>query len=390
MLKTNAIVAVSIALAVTAVVFYFSFTEFEVELTQQEVVSGEQVFVSTDKVAVDKFIEEFGTDDPTDENTQQKFGIAMFVDFRDSSGKVIPEGTNFLNIPLTETNLNTASLIGEDGELLDFADIQFDFLGITAKDDFVEVSVDYEILSNGVVFLQGTAFANGMTSNNKINLDFSEGDVIGDAVQLSFENGDIPVEIVEGEVVRNVLEIRLKKVETLIGSDFETRYYKWLGSFPIYSLRYDADPSTITVFDYTGKAITSLPMDVSIQSCGQNNGRIDYGSWDNKKTVDTPRVYPIITVQDDLDRFILTSSNPTWGTRDADFGAVKCGSIVGGLERDADYRLTVTTNRNNFKETIPITTPLDPFNYKITCSHFWDGKVKLKCTSNFNWEWVTP
>ncbi len=369
----SAIIAVS--LAVASIVFLLSFTGFDVTLNSQDVVSGDEVFVSTDEIAIKNFLN--GLEETALlESQEQLFGIGIFIDFKDSNGVIIPQDSNFLKIPLTEKSIvvETASLIGGDGQLLDFARIQFDVTGIVTKDTKVNVKADYEILSNDAVFLTGVISNSGQTTNNRLDLDFKQGTKTGQALELSFEKNEIPIIVGSGSPKLNTLEFRITSVEAIIGENFDTEQYLWSGSFPVYQLSYNADDQTRTIRDFTGMAIQTLPNDVGIQVCGNDFGRLASG------TPDVQRNAPSITVKDMNGVVVLQSSAPNYGSRDADFNSYKCGNINSGLERDTQYKFItngVTTD---------VMTPDSPILYNASCKASLSGSsLVVKCTSNYGW-----
>lgn len=339
------------------------FTGFDVSLSPQEVVSGEQVFVTTDKTAIDNFIQKI----ESEQNTKQAFGIGIFVDFKDSNGVIIPQDTSFLKIPLTQTY--TASLVSDSGQILDYAVFQFDVVGVLANDDKLQVTADYEILSNDSVFLTGTVFGVGETNDKTLNLKFEQGSKTGEALELSFAKNEIP--FIQDS--RNTLEFRITSVEAIIGSGFETDKHDWSGSFPILTVKFDADSKTRTVRDYTGLAIQTLPNDVGIQSCGYDNGRLSNGE-------SFGRYAPIITVKTLDGKTVLVSDAPNWGFKDSDFNSLKCGNIITGLERNFDYEFHIAG------DVISVTTPSEPFLYKAECTYYGaESTGVFPCKSNFGW-----
>ena len=362
--KKPAIIAVSLAVSLS---FVLIFTDFEIQLNSQDVVNGDEVFVTTDQRAIDKFLSEI-ENDVINSDIEQAFGIGIFVDFKDSNGNIIPQDSNFLKIPLTSTSvtMNTDSLVGNDGELLDFAKIQFDVTGITTQETKLQVSADYEILSNDKVFLTGTIYGSGNTINNKLNLDFQQGTKTGNALELSFEKNEIPVIVGSGSPKVNTLDFRITSVEAIVGESFDTEQYLWIGSFPVYSLSYEADDQTRTIRDFTGKAIQTLPNNIGIQVCGN-----DFGRWGG---LELGRNAPTITVKDLAGVTVMVSSPPSYGNRDADFNSYKCGNISTGLERETTYLF-------NGQQ---VTTPNAPILYKAECKvTYVSPTYKVICTDNF-------
>lgn len=226
-------------------IFYLSFTSFDVRLAQKDVVSDDAVIVSTDETAITNFIASLESE------KQQALGIGVFVDFLDSNNQIIPQESKFLSIPFTDTSI---SLLGKSGELLDFAKIRFDVNGIVLHDDNVQLSAEYEILSNGTPFVSGLVFGDGMTTDKRLDLDFENSGKRGNVFELSFEKNEIPFK----QDFTNTLEFRIKKVEAVVGSEFDTKQYNWSGDFPVYTLKYDADSKSKTVRDFMGIATRVL------------------------------------------------------------------------------------------------------------------------------------
>lgn len=337
-----------------------------------DVVNSDQVFVSSNKVAINKFINslestvESGSNDTV--KPKQGFGIGVFVDLRDSNGVVIPQDSNFLAVSELQ------SLIGANNELLDFTKFQFDITALTVYDDDVQVTVNYDVVSNENVFISGKAYGNGKTVNKEFNLKFEQGDKIGDAVEIDFEKNEVPG-IITGT---NTLEVRITHVEAVVGSSFETKHYKWDGSFPILTVKYESDPTTRTVRDYRGVAVQTLPNDVGIKVCGYDNGRLFPGQ-------DFPAFAPTITVKDSTGKIVLVSSQPLWGNRDADFNSLKCSSISSGLERNTNYSFVMHDG-----SVYQVTTPETPILYSATCviktaGTYQSPQTLFPCSSNFGW-----
>ena len=57
---------------------------------------------------------------------------------------------------------------------------------------------------------------------------------------------------------RNTLDVRVSKVSAVVGKDFDTKQYEWTGSFPVYTLKFDADTQHSTIRDSHGIAIKVL------------------------------------------------------------------------------------------------------------------------------------
>jgi hypothetical protein len=356
---------ITISLAVASIFFFFSFSGFSTAISTQDVVNQDEIFISTDQKAVDGFVKTLGTQ--LDEK-QQALGVILSVVMKDSNGKVIPQEENFLNIPAMGSLISV-----NNGELLDYAKIQFDFEAVLAKDDHIgQITVNYEIYSNEATtpFLTGKAFGSGTTQNNRLNLDFEQGSKTGNAIELSFEKGEIPVVTVGGNSYRNTLEVKVTKVSAIVGKEFETKQYEWSGQFPVYTLKFDADANTRTVRDYRGIAIQTLPNDIGIQTCGMDSGRFIQGGGFSPHA-------PVFTVTKD-GKPVLTAPQPSWGNHDADFNSSKCGSIASGLERSTTYLFTVDGTP------ISVTTPATPILYKVSCTRDHTNEVE-SCTSNFGW-----
>ncbi len=365
--KSNAnlklIAIITIASAVIVVGFSLIFTEFKVGVLQNDVVSAERVFVSTDKTAIDAFVASLDPV-PEEEIKQQGFGIGVFVDLRDSNDIVIPQTSNLL--PVSLQNLVDPS----SGLLLDFATIQFDILGLTVIDDYIQVNVDYEVTNNDNIFLSGKAYGSGTTINNELDLKFEQGSVIGDAIEISFENNEVP-SIITGT---NKLQVRIIHVDVIVGTGFDTvQYPDWDGSFPVYTLQYDSDPNKKTVRNFQGIAVETLPNDSGIQVCGNDFGRLLPGQ-------DIAQNAPTITVQELDGRTVLQSVPPPYGNRDADFNSYKCSSIVTGLDRDHDYNFIVNG------VSVPVTTSTSSELFKAQCkASVVSGTTRVQCSSNFGW-----
>lgn len=343
-------------------------TQSKIQL--QDVVSGDGVFITTQPGEINKFIVELDNQnkDP-DLANKQSFGIGIFVQLKDSNGKIVPQKSNLLPIDLQ-------SLVGLDGNLYDFAKIQFDIYGLVLKDTNIQATVDYELVSNNNVFLTGKAFGTGMTKDGQLNLFFEQGKKVGEVLELDFEKNEVPI-VYNDSFFRNTLEVRITKVEAVVGNNFDTKQYKWSGSFPVYVLKFDSDKKTNTVRDYRGIAIQSLPNDVGIQVCGYDNGRLFPGQ-------DFGRFAPSITVKKN-NVIVLTSVEPSWGYSDADFNSSKCSSPVSGLERNTDYVFVMHDG-----STYNIRTSDDPFLYYAKCifkesGTYQNPKTLFPCTSNFGW-----
>ena len=370
----------SVSLAVASLLFFLSFTQFNVSLRTQEIVDGKQVFVSSDETAVDEFLdileeERNKINADNKENITQGFGLGIFVDFRDSNGIVIPQEGNFLKVPFSDTFLKldptTASLVGTDGRLLDFAKIQFDVLAITLIDAKVQVTAKYQVLSNENVIFSGTVFGIGNTVNKQLNLKFEQGSKIGEAIELNFENGEIPMMIGHDIPITNTLEFRIVEIEGVIGEGFDTDRYYWKGDFPVYTLKYDADDKTRTIRDYRGIAIQTLPNDIGIQVCGYDSGRLSPGN-------DFSAFAPSITVKSVTGSVIMQSSSPPWGINDASFNSHKCGNIISGLERNTNYKFIMHDGSS-----FDIKTPNTPILYSASCVA--KSSNSFPCISNFGW-----
>ena len=368
----------SVSLAVASLFFFLSFTQFNVSLRTQEIVDGEQVFVSSEKTAVDEFLQILEEENKKNTDTKsQGFGIGVFVDFRDSNGVIIPQDSNFVKVPFSDTSLRlnptSNSLVGTNGELLDFAEFQVDAYGVVLFDDKIEVSAKYEVLSNDVVFLSGTMFGSGETVNKQLNLKFEQGQKRGDAIELSFESGEIPTNIGHDTPITNTIQFRITEIEAVVGKDFETDRYYWKGTFPVYTLKYDATDTTRVIRDFRGIAVETLPNDIGIQVCGYDDGKI-------LPSQDFTAYAPTITVKDINGVIVMTSDSPNWGSRDSDFNSLKCGNIISGLERNKDYKFIVDGISFDVK------TPSTPILYKASCSFKSTGtQMIFPCISNFGW-----
>lgn len=361
---------ISIALSVSAIFFFFSFTGFSTILATNDVVNGEEIFISTDQTAVDGFLETLNFElDKLDPNCSefdletdmcptfkdQALGLILTVVMRDSNGVIVPQEQNFLTIP------TPASLLTVDGELLDFAKLQFDFEAVLVKNDRIgEITVDYEMTMNGgTAFLKGTAFGSGTTADNRLNLLFEQGTKRGDAIELDFEKGEVPVKIVTGQSFTNTLDVTVTKVSALVGTDFGTQQYQWTGVFPVYKLKFDADAESRTVRDFRGIAVQTLPNDITISASSTprldiNNyvGDVDY-HWDK------------------------TSTTITVTKLDGSFIASTSGGIVGGIPRGETLIFTITGDGAG---SWTVTTPDSQRAYTAGCS----PHPKSSCTNNFN------
>ena len=370
-----------VSLAVASLFFFLSFTQFNVGLRTQEIVDGDQVFVSSEKTAVDEFLqvlEEENKKNPAIIN--QGFGIGLFIDFRDSNGLIIPQDSNFVKVPFSDTSLRlnptTDSLIGTNGEFLDFAKFQIDAYGVVISDDKVEVTAKYQVLSNDVIFLEGVIFGSGNTVDKQLNLKFEQGQKRGEAIELSFESGEIPMIVGHGVPVTNTIQFRIVEIEAVIGESFDTDRYYWKGTFPVYTLKYDASDTTRIIRDFRGIAIETLPNDIGIQVCGYDDGRLF-------PSQDFSAYAPIIVVKDNLGNIIFESDSPNWGNRDADFNSKKCGNIITGLERNTSYKFIVDGT------SFDVITPSVPILYYAKCDFKSSGTSNpytlFSCVSNFGW-----
>lgn len=247
----KAIPIIAISIAIASVFFFFSFSGFSTVLATQDIIDQDQIFISTDQTAVDGFVDGL-SDTLSDE--EQGVGVILSVVMKDSNGVIIPQEQNFLTIPVT------GSLVSlNNGELLDFAILQLDFEAVLVNDDKVTMTVDYEVIMNRQnTFLTGTAFGTGTTTDNRLNMEFEQGQKKGDAIELDFLKGEIPFQTISGNTFRNTLDIKVTKVSATVGTGFDTKQYEWEGSFPVYTLKFDHDPLYNTVRDFTGTAIKVL------------------------------------------------------------------------------------------------------------------------------------
>lgn len=369
--KFGKVLIIGLIFTIGSVFFFFSFTSFTTSATANDVVSGEQIFITTNQTAADKFVNDLiaiekttNEQNPSAVPVSKSFGIGLFVDFKDSNGVVIPQTSNFLVV----NQLN--SLLAGDGVFLDFAKFQFDVLAILTQDNYVDATVDYQVLSNGVKFLEGKAYGKGMTKDGKLNLTFEQGKKIGDVLELDFEKGEVPYV----DKTTNTMEIRIIHVDAIIGQSFDTVHRVWSGEFPALIVKFDADSSTRVIRDYRGIAVETLPNDVAIQVCGHDQGRLITGGGFGSYA-------PTIVVKQGNNE-IVKSIAPVWGSRDADFNSNKCGIIVGGLDRNADYDFIVDG------KLIKVKTPSTPFTYRAECkmdTNIAGTSEVRKCTSNFGW-----
>ena len=374
--KVIPIIAVSLAIA--SVFFFFSFSGFSTVLISQDVVDQDQIFFSTDQTAVDGFVDDL-SDTLTDD--EQGVGVILTVVMKDSNGKIIPQEQNFLTVPIMTSLIST-----NNGALLDFAKLQFDFEAVLVKNDRIgEITVDYEMTMNrSTPFLKGTAFGSGTTTNNRLNLDFEQGTKRGNAIELDFEKGEVPVKIVTGQSFTNTLDVTVTKVSALVGTNFGTQQYQWTGVFPVYKLKFDADAESRTVRDYRGIAIQTLPNDITISTSSspathQNNyrgGTVDY-AWS------------------------ATTSTITVTKLDGTVIAKTSGGIVGGIPRGETLLFTLqhshSVQANDLPnggcvggfvgffcsggastQTFTITTPESQRAYTAGCSG-----IPRSCTNNF-------
>ncbi len=337
-MNSRPIIVISIALSIAAAFFFFSFSGFSTIIATNDVVNNDQIFISTDQTAVDGFIEtleeELETLDIPEQD--QALGVILTVVMKDSNGDIIPQEQNFLTIP----EMVTQSLITvgvDDQKLLDFAVLQFDFEAVLVKDDRIgEITIDYEMTMNrgATPFLTGTAFGSGQTTDHRLNLDFEQGSKIGNAIELDFEKGEVPIRLVTGNSYRNTLDVTVTKVSALVGTEFGTQQFQWIGEFPVYKLKFDADSETLTVRNYQGIAIQTLPNDITIQECGKS--RLHHNNWHNGADYSWgPSPQKIKVYQDG--KLIATSRSPDVSSA----GGSSCGGLVGGIPRGADLQFTV-------------------------------------------------
>lgn len=401
MQRNSSIIVILSLIAVISFFFFFSFTEFQTVLVSNDVVTGDEVFITTDKTAVDNFMnrlhdeqviqlqrlqeeeQNYLADVKTQAELEQKnfqdhlseielkkktqaLGVGVFITLKDSNGNLIPQESKLLPVN---------SIFLDDSTLLDFAKIQFDIVSLLLFDDNVQSTVKFDLVSNGKVFSSGVAFADGKTVDGKINYKFESGSKIGDAYEVNVGN-DIPVIASSGGTI-NTFEIKIKNVSALVGDDFNTRQFNWSGDFPVYTLKFIADDSHRTIRDFTGTAIMTLPNDIGIYVCGNDDGRVKISKT---QSVDIPVYAPKILVYETNGDFVMESDQPNWGSRDADFNSYKCSVTKSGLDRNHNYIFKIDSANSNGYE---VSTPSTSMSYYAKCTNTGYSNT---CESNFGWK----
>lgn len=302
---------------------------------------------------------------PNSPLASEKFGISADAILFDSNQKQFPN--NFiLLVPKTQT------LVDKEGRLLDLGSIQISLTGITEATSNVIVDGKIKVFLDSKLVIDTNIAGIGRTQEKQLPLS------IGGKKTFTFTFADEGKTWIDEST--HYFKVILYNINAVTGEGFDSHTFKFPNEAIIYLLEMKVDTDKIVVKDTLDSAISIFKADSILKACGVNQGRTQYYDPNYKETRyrNFGALYPPIVEVITNGVTIVKSVNPTYGGRDADFGAYVCNS-VSGIPRNAI--VTFKVDNQEFK----VLTPKTVNTYQISCTYTNINTGTTKCVSTFGW-----